>query len=61
MSPMYDFSPTISRVTDAATGVFSPEASPDRTRLAALLFSADGYHIGVAPLTDSMRLSPADS
>ena len=55
------FSPTISRVTDAATGVFSPEASPDRSKLAALLFSADGYHIGVAPLGDSLRLSPADS
>ncbi|HEV7838122.1 MAG TPA: hypothetical protein VGO75_08670 [Gemmatimonadaceae bacterium] len=55
------FSPTISRVTDASTGVFSPEASPDRSRLAALLFSADGYHIGVAPLNDSLRLSAADS
>ena len=55
------FSPTISRVTDAATGVFSPEASPDRSKLAALLFSADGYHIGVAPLTDSLRLPAADS
>jgi hypothetical protein len=55
------FSPNISRVTDAATGVFSPEASPDRNRLATLLFTADGYHIGVAPLTESLSLSPADS
>jgi hypothetical protein len=55
------FSPSVSRVTDAATGVFSPEASPDRSKLAALLFTADGYHLGVAPLTEQLRLSAADS
>jgi hypothetical protein len=55
------FSPSVARVTDAATGVFSPEVSPDRTQLASLLFSADGYHIGVAPLTEPLKLSPADS
>jgi hypothetical protein len=55
------FSPSIARITDAATGVFAPEASPDRSKLATLLFSADGFHIGVAPLTDSLHLSPADS
>jgi hypothetical protein len=55
------FSPSVARVTDAATGVFSPEVSPDRTKLATLLFSADGYHVGVAPLTEPLRLSPADS
>jgi hypothetical protein len=55
------FSPSISRLTDAGTGVFSPEASPDRGKLAAVVFSADGYHIGIAPLNDSLRLTPADS
>ena len=55
------FSPSVARITDAATGVFAPEASPDRSKLATLLFSADGFHIGVAPLTDSLHLSPADS
>ncbi|MDP9202619.1 MAG: hypothetical protein M3P26_11900 [Gemmatimonadota bacterium] len=55
------FSPSVSRITDAATGVFSPEVSPDRSKLATLLFSADGYHIGVAPLTDQFQLSAADS
>lgn len=55
------FSPTVARVTDATTGVFSPEVSPDRTQLAGLLFSADGYHIGVAPLTEPLKLTPADS
>ena len=55
------FLPTASRITDAATGVFSPEVSPDRTKLAALLFKADGFHLGVAPLTDSLRLTAADS
>ena len=55
------FSPTVARMTDAATGVFSPEASPDRTRLAGLLFNAGGYHVGVAPLTEPLTLVPADS
>jgi hypothetical protein len=55
------FSPRVARMTDAATGVFSPEASRDRSRLAALLFSADGYHLGVAPLTDPPPLATADT
>ena len=54
------FSPTVARITDAATGVFSPEVSPDRSRLATVLFKADGYHIGVAPAALLSRL-PADS
>jgi hypothetical protein len=56
----------LARLTDAATGVFSPEASPDRTKLAATLFLSDGYHIGVAPIpfgasspaVDSSHVSP---
>lgn len=55
------FSPSVSRLTDAATGVFSPEASPDRTKLATVYFSADGYHIGVGPLTGELPLTVADS
>ncbi|HET6761342.1 MAG TPA: hypothetical protein VFH13_04540, partial [Gemmatimonadaceae bacterium] len=55
------FSPSIARITNAATGVFSPEVSPDQSRLATLLFSADGYHIGVAPLTETLQLAAADS
>ena len=54
------FAPTVSRVTDASTGLFSPEVSPDQTKLAALLFTVDGYHLGVAPL-GSIELVPADS
>jgi len=59
------FGPTISRISDAATGVFSPEVAPDDNDLASLLFKADGYHVGVAPLSgvtnypaDSTRISP---
>lgn len=59
------FAPTVGRLSDASTGVFAPEASPDQTQLATLLFKADGYHLGVAPLaslarvaTDSTRTSP---
>ncbi|MDQ3673446.1 MAG: hypothetical protein M3365_03595, partial [Gemmatimonadota bacterium] len=51
----------IARVTEAATGVFSPEASPDGTRLAAVLFEADGYHIVSRSLADSSGYLAADS
>ena len=44
------FAPTVARISDAPTGVFAPESSPDQTLLASLLFKADGYHLGVAPL-----------
>ena len=53
--------PSVWRITDAATGVFSPEVSPDRSQLATILFRADGYHIGVAPLADDLRRVSADS
>jgi hypothetical protein len=49
----------IGRLTDAATGVFSPEVSPDATKLASVLFLADGDHIGVAPVP--APLADADS
>lgn len=53
--------PAIARLTDAVTGVFSPEPSPDQANLASVLFSADGYHIGVAPISDQTRGASADS
>ncbi len=52
---------TLARVTDAATGVFSPEPSPDQTQLAAVVFRADGYHIGSAPLNLQFQTAAADS
>jgi hypothetical protein len=60
------FAPTIARITSAATGVFDPEVSPNQSLLAMLLFKADGFHVGVAPLSamsrpvlsDSTRTSP---
>ena len=59
------FAPNISRITDASTGVFAPEVSPDEKQLATLLFKADGFHLGVAPLAsatpvkaDSTTVSP---
>ncbi|MFL5523589.1 MAG: hypothetical protein ACJ8AF_05685 [Gemmatimonadaceae bacterium] len=52
--------PRVMRITDAQTGLFSPEVAPDRSQLAALLFSADGYHVGVAPLA-SVESVVADS
>ena len=51
----------LTRATEAATGVFSPEPSPDGTQLAAVLFKADGYHIVAAPLDDTSRDQAADS
>ncbi|MFL5580418.1 MAG: hypothetical protein ACJ8AO_08590 [Gemmatimonadaceae bacterium] len=38
------------RLTAAYTGVYGPEASPDGSRLAAVLLRADGDHLGVAPI-----------
>jgi hypothetical protein len=55
------FSPSVARITDAPTGVFAPEVSPDRSRLSTVLFTAGGFYLGVAPLNDQLQLSPADS
>jgi hypothetical protein len=35
------------RVSDVSTGLFEPSAAPSGDRLAAALFRADGYHLGV--------------
>ena len=51
----------LARLTDAATGVFSPEVSPDKTQLATVLFLADGDHIGVAPIPQPVSYSDIDS
>jgi hypothetical protein len=58
------FAPSVGRITRAPTGVFAPEASPDRMELATLVFKADGFHLGVAPLpllarvdSDTSRIS----
>ncbi|HET7459530.1 MAG TPA: hypothetical protein VFJ74_17900 [Gemmatimonadaceae bacterium] len=42
--------PAARRVTNVATGIFYPAPSPDGRRLAASLYRADGYEIGVAPI-----------
>ncbi|HWJ23234.1 MAG TPA: hypothetical protein VNS52_12855, partial [Gemmatimonadaceae bacterium] len=44
------------RLSDVATGIFYPAPSPDGTRIAASLYRADGYQIGVAPLDTARRL-----
>jgi hypothetical protein len=51
----------LARLTDAATGVFSPEVSADNTKLATVLFLADGDHIGVAPIPQPLGYSDIDS
>lgn len=48
----------LQRVTDAQTGLFEPQPSPDDRDMAAVVFRADGYHIGLAPL-DSARADAA--
>ncbi|HEX9221595.1 MAG TPA: hypothetical protein VF858_14010 [Gemmatimonadaceae bacterium] len=55
------FAPTVARISAATTGVFAPEASPDQSELATLLFKADGFHLGVAPLSAVTRLAAADT
>ena len=37
------------RASEAATGLFEPTEAPRGERTAAVLFRADGYHLGVAP------------
>ncbi len=51
----------IRRVTSVATGIFQPDVSPDGHRIAASLYRADGYHIGVFPIPDFASLPLADS
>lgn len=55
------FAPTVARISNAATGVFAPEPSPDQSELATLLFKADGFHLGVATLSAVSRLAEADT
>ena len=50
----------IERVSNARTGLFEAQVSPGGDQLAAVVFKADGYHIGVASL-DSVRPSPAET
>ncbi len=57
---------TLTRITDAVTGVFSPEPSPGGNDLAAILFKADGYHVvssgererSIHEAADSTRTGP---
>jgi len=55
------FAPTIARLTEAPTGLFDPEVSPDQSRIATVLFKADGFHVGIAPLSALSHPIPADS
>ncbi len=48
------------RVSGARTGLFEAQISPSGRELAAVVFKADGYHIGIAPL-DSVRGVAAES
>jgi hypothetical protein len=51
------FAPTVARISNASTGLFAPEPSPDQSQLATLLFRADGFHLGVAPFTSLVRVA----
>jgi hypothetical protein len=52
---------TIGRMTNAVTGVFSPEVAPDGDNVAAVLFKADGYHIVATSLDEAPPTAPSDS
>jgi hypothetical protein len=49
----------LSKVAEAATGLFESEPSPDGTQLATLHFRGDGYHVALLPLANI--LPPADT
>ena len=46
--------PDVQRVSSAVTGLFTPQISPSGHLLTSVIFRADGYHIGVAPI-DSLH------
>jgi len=49
---------TTYRLSSAATGLFDPSSAPRTNRAAAVLFRADGYHLGVGDCcaTDAVRV-----
>ena len=51
----------IRKLTSVLTGLFHPEPSPDGRLLAASLYRADGYHIGIFNIPDLVSLPLADS
>ena len=52
---------SVARLSDATTGLFEPEPSRDDRAVAAVIFRADGYHVGVAPLPGEVRESRVES
>lgn len=56
-SPDDDGSP-LELMSSASTGLFQPQPSPSGDDMAAVVFKADGYHIGLAPL-DRVQASAA--
>jgi len=50
--------PPMQRVSDTQTGLFEAQRAPMRPALSAVVFRADGFHVGIAPL-DSIRATYA--
>jgi len=44
---------TTSKLSNVETGLFEPSPAPTRAQLAAVLFRADGYHLGVGSCCDA--------
>lgn len=51
----------IERVSNARTGLFEAQLSPSGKQIAAVIFKADGYHIGVASVDSITKLQTPDS
>ena len=51
-------SQTALRLSNAVTGLFDPEPSPDSALLAANFYRIDGYHLGTAPMPRSEPAVP---
>lgn len=47
----------LTRLSNAVTGLFGPEESPNTERVAAVLYHTDGYHLGVAPVPRAPAIS----
>jgi hypothetical protein len=49
------------RISSAVTGLMSPEPSPDGRSIASVLYTAAGYHLGIAPLDSMSNVLPMAS
>lgn len=53
----WDLTAAPARISSAVTGLLSPEPSPDAKKVASVLYTGKGYHLGIAPLDSISRVT----